>query len=93
MQGQVFSEANCAGVINNLVSNLINQHQSLESDFANQRVEIFKASSALNGVSHFLLPFDVDVYLGQLTNSVPVDACTSCFDTKRFRSPVRLSIY
>lgn len=53
MQGQVFSEANCAGVINNLVTNLINQYQTLESDFANQRVEIFKASSTLNGVSYF----------------------------------------
>uniref|UniRef100_A0A8C5SA98 Ubiquitin carboxyl-terminal hydrolase 34 n=1 Tax=Laticauda laticaudata TaxID=8630 RepID=A0A8C5SA98_LATLA len=49
VQGQVFSEANCAGIINNLITNLINQYQNLESEFANQRVEIFKASSTLNG--------------------------------------------
>ncbi|NWQ77721.1 UBP34 hydrolase, partial [Columbina picui] len=49
VQGQVFSEANCANLINTLITNLINQYQSLESDFSNQRVEISKASSTLNG--------------------------------------------
>uniref|UniRef100_A0A8C0ISX2 Ubiquitin carboxyl-terminal hydrolase 34 n=2 Tax=Chelonoidis abingdonii TaxID=106734 RepID=A0A8C0ISX2_CHEAB len=49
VQGQVFSEANCANLINTLVTNLINQYQSLESDFSSQRVEISKASSTLNG--------------------------------------------
>uniref|UniRef100_A0A8C9EGV8 Ubiquitin specific peptidase 34 n=1 Tax=Pavo cristatus TaxID=9049 RepID=A0A8C9EGV8_PAVCR len=49
VQGQVFSEANCANLINTLITNLINQYQSLESDFSSQRVEISKASSALNG--------------------------------------------
>lgn len=53
VQGQVFSEANCANLINTLITNLINQYQSLESDFSNQRVEISKASSTLNGVSLF----------------------------------------
>lgn len=53
VQGQVFSEANCANLINTLITNLINQYQSLESDFSNQRVEISKASSTLNGVSVF----------------------------------------
>lgn len=57
VQGQVFSEANCANLINTLITNLINQYQSLESDFSNQRVEISKASSTLNGVSaHSGLP-------------------------------------
>ncbi|XP_010218195.1 PREDICTED: ubiquitin carboxyl-terminal hydrolase 34-like isoform X2 [Tinamus guttatus] len=49
VQGQVFSEANCANLINTLITNLINQYQSLESDFSNQRIEISKASSTLNG--------------------------------------------
>ncbi|KAF2987749.1 hypothetical protein EK904_015161, partial [Melospiza melodia maxima] len=49
VQGQVFSEANCANLINTLITNLINQYQSLESDFSNQRLEISKASSTLNG--------------------------------------------
>ena len=49
VQGQVFSEANCANLISTLITNLINQYQNLQSDFTN-RVEISKASAALNGV-------------------------------------------
>lgn len=49
VQGQVFSEANCANLISTLITNLINQYQNLQSDFTN-RVEISKASASLNGV-------------------------------------------
>lgn len=48
VQSQVFSEANCASLISTLITNLINQYQNLQSDFTN-RVEISKASAALNG--------------------------------------------
>nr|XP_033794971.1 ubiquitin carboxyl-terminal hydrolase 34 isoform X3 [Geotrypetes seraphini] len=48
VQGQVFSEANCANLINTLISNLLNQYQSLDSDFSN-RLEISKTSAMLNG--------------------------------------------
>lgn len=49
VQGQVFSEANCANLISTLITNLINQYQNLQSDFTN-RIEMSKASAALNGV-------------------------------------------
>lgn len=49
VQGQVFSEANCANLISTLITNLINQYQNMQSDFTN-RVEISKASASLNGV-------------------------------------------
>lgn len=49
VQGQVFSEANCANLISTLITNLINQYQNLQSDFTN-RIEISKASASLNGV-------------------------------------------
>lgn len=58
VQGQVFSEANCANLISTLITNLINQYQNLQSDFTN-RIEMSKASASLNGVrtvegsSHF----------------------------------------
>nr|XP_060479486.1 ubiquitin carboxyl-terminal hydrolase 34 [Panthera onca] len=48
VQGQVFSEANCANLISTLITNLINQYQNMQSDFTN-RVEISKASASLNG--------------------------------------------
>lgn len=48
VQGQVFSEANCANLISTLITNLINQYQNLQSDFTN-RIEMSKASASLNG--------------------------------------------
>uniref|UniRef100_H2ZRV6 Ubiquitin specific peptidase 34 n=1 Tax=Latimeria chalumnae TaxID=7897 RepID=H2ZRV6_LATCH len=49
VQSQVFSVASCANLTNNLITNLINEYHSLEPEFTNQREDLFKASSVLNG--------------------------------------------
>lgn len=48
VQNQVFSETNCASLINTIITHVINQYQNVESDFIS-RIEISKASSTLNG--------------------------------------------
>ncbi|GCB61048.1 hypothetical protein scyTo_0009271, partial [Scyliorhinus torazame] len=49
VQNQVFSSSNCSSLINNLISNLINEYHNLEPELLGQRVEISKVGAILNG--------------------------------------------
>uniref|UniRef100_A0A4W3GN70 Ubiquitin carboxyl-terminal hydrolase 34 n=1 Tax=Callorhinchus milii TaxID=7868 RepID=A0A4W3GN70_CALMI len=49
VQSQVLSSSNCSSLINNLITNLINEYHNLEPELLGQRVEISKVGAILNG--------------------------------------------